>query len=301
MSARESARQEWRGRPERSNALVMRFIVWVALRIGRNAARALLYPICLYFLLFSPPATAASKKYLTRAFGRRPRVAEQFRHYFTFAATILDRVFFLNDQNERFDVKLHAEPEVLELLAGNQGVVLLGAHLGSFEVIRTLGRANAKRRVNMVMYEENARKLNSVLKAINPARSDDIIGLGHCDSMLKVEACLEAGELVGLLADRALSGEKLVHRTFLGEPAGFPLGPFRIAAMLKSPIVLMYGLYRGGACYEIHFERLIDLSDAPRSARNELVDGAVTRYVERLEHYCQIAPFNWFNFYDFWK
>ena len=24
-------------------------------------------------------------------------------------------------------------------------------------------------------------------------------------------------------------------------------------------------------------------------------------YVERLEAYCRMAPFNWFNFYDFWQ
>ena len=26
----------------------------------------------------------------------------------------------------------------------------------------------------------------------------------------------------------------------------------------------------------------------------------VQRYAERLEHYCRLAPYNWFNFYDFW-
>jgi predicted LPLAT superfamily acyltransferase len=23
-------------------------------------------------------------------------------------------------------------------------------------------------------------------------------------------------------------------------------------------------------------------------------------YVARLEHYCRLSPYNWFNFYDFW-
>ena len=30
------------------------------------------------------------------------------------------------------------------------------------------------------------------------------------------------------------------------------------------------------------------------------LDGMMRRYVARLEHYCREAPFNWFNFYDFW-
>jgi predicted LPLAT superfamily acyltransferase len=24
-------------------------------------------------------------------------------------------------------------------------------------------------------------------------------------------------------------------------------------------------------------------------------------YVARIEHHCRNAPYNWFNFYDFWK
>jgi predicted LPLAT superfamily acyltransferase len=25
------------------------------------------------------------------------------------------------------------------------------------------------------------------------------------------------------------------------------------------------------------------------------------RYADRLEHYCRLAPYNWFNFHDFWQ
>ena len=55
---------EWVGRPERSNTLALRMIVWVALTLGRPAARLLLYPVCLYFLIFSTASRAASTKYL---------------------------------------------------------------------------------------------------------------------------------------------------------------------------------------------------------------------------------------------
>ena len=38
-----------------------------------------------------------------------------------------------------------------------------------------------------------------------------------------------------------------------------------------------------------------------RVERGALVEDAMRRYVERLEHYCRGAPFNWFNFYDYWS
>jgi predicted LPLAT superfamily acyltransferase len=103
-----------------------------------------------------------------------------------------------------------------------------------------------------------------------------------------------------MLGDRTLGDESRLRRPFLGEPAAFPLGAFRLAAMLRQPIVLMFGVYRGGRRYDIHFELLADFTDAPGGGRSALVEQAIGRYAERLEHYCRLAPYNWFNFYDFW-
>ena len=88
---------------------------------------------------------------------------------------------------------------------------------------------------------------------------------------------------------------------FLGENAQFPTAPFRIALMLKRPVVLMLGLYRGGNRYELHFEQLFDPVGVDRARRQAMIEAAVSTYAARLEHYCRQAPYNWFNFYDFWN
>ena len=225
----------WLERRERSNTLAIRFIVWVALTLGRPAARLLLYPICFYFWLFSAKARAASRKYLDKVLDRPPGFTDLFRHYHTFAATILDRVFLLNDQYGRFDVKIQGEEIVEDMMNRGEGCILLGAHLGSFEIIRSLGREARGLRISLVMYEENARKLNSVLAAINPNLPLQIIGLGKVDAMLRVEEALESGGFVGLLSDRTIEGEGTVSCEFLGGQSKFPVGPFRLAAMLKRP------------------------------------------------------------------
>lgn len=292
---------EWVAQPERSNTVALRFIVWVALKLGRHAARLLLYPICLYFTILSRETRAASKKYLRKVLDREPGFAEGFRHYHCFAAAILDRVFLFNDQYARFDVRVHGEEIVTDLVTRGEGCILLGAHMGSFEIIRALSRKAPGVRVNLVMYEENARKFNSVLGAINPDLYLPVIALGKVDSMLKVEAALERGELVGMLGDRTIQDEGTVACEFLGAQAQFPTGPIRVAAMLKRPVVLMFGLYRGGNRYDIYFERLVDMRKVPRAEREVLLEQSLRRYVARLEHYCRLAPYNWYNFYDFWK
>ncbi len=291
----------WLAQSERSHTGIIRLYAWVAMKLGRPVARLFLHPISIYFMLFSVEASAASRKYLSRVLRRTPRFSEVYWHYFTFAASVLDRVFLLKGDYDAFDVRTYDEDMVQNMIARGEGGFLVGAHVGSFEVIRSLGREARGLKVRMVMYEENAKKVNSVLQAINPSLSQDIIGLGKIDSMLKVEQALAKGEFVGMLTDRTIKGEGTLPVTFLGLPAQIPIGPFRIAAIMKRPVILMFGLYRGGNRYDIYFERLVDMSNVGRAERDIVIAQAVQKYVERLEHYCRLAPYNWFNFYDYWN
>jgi len=291
--------QAWLEQRERGTILGIRLIVGVAVGLGRPLARLLLYPTCLYFLLFSVKSRAASREYLTRALGRQPHFGDVFRHYLTFASVVLDRLFLLKDRHDLFQTRIHGEEIPQQILDSGQGCLLLGAHLGSFEILRALGRSR-RVEVGMVMYEDNARKINTVIKAINPTLARSIISLGRFDSMVKLHERLQQSAWVGILGDRTLDAEGLLRVPFLKEDALFPTAPFRIALMLKRPVVLMVGLYRGGNRYELYFEKLFEPDSVPRAGRTAAIEEAVRFYVQRLEHYCRDAPYNWFNFYDFW-
>lgn len=293
--------QEWVTRPERSNVWIIRFIVWVALIFGRSASRILLYPICFYFIIFSAKARVASRKYLNHALGRRANLRDIFHHYFFFASTILDRVFLLNGQNALFKMHVHGEKFFKEAEASGRGCFLIGAHMGSFEALHALGREHGHLQISMVMYEENTRKLNAVLKGVNPQSNPPVIPLGKIDSMLKIQEALEHGECIGMLADRAISGEKMLSCEFFGSQINLPAGPFRLAAMLERPIILMFGLYQGGNRYNIYLEHLADLQHVPHSGRDAAIAQAAQQFAKRLEYYCRKSPYNWFNFYDIWK
>jgi len=301
MARQASPRAEWAVRPERSNRAMLRLMTWISLRLGRAPARLVLAGTSLYFLVFAPAAKAASRAYLRRALGREPSFADLFRHFHSFASTIHDRVFLLNARFDLFRVEVHGEDVIKDVLAAGRGAFLMGAHMGSFEVARAIGRRQPGLRVAMVMYEENARKLNAALAAINPAAAQEIIPLGQIDSMLRVQACLDEGMVLGVLGDRTLGGDPTLRVPFLGADAEFPVGPMRLAAMLKRPVLFMSGLYLGGNRYAIHFERLADFSDVDRSGREAAIQSAVADYAACLERHCRAAPYNWFNFFDFWR
>lgn len=297
-----SGRQaSWVRQPERSNMAMLRLMTWISLRLGRRIARGVLHLIVVYFLVFAPAARRASRDYLRRALARQPGWRELYRHFLSFASTIHDRVYLINDRFDLFTIEVEGEAAIQAVLAAGKGAFLMGAHLGSFEAARAIGRRETTLRVAMVMYEDNARKLNAMLAAINPAVQQAIIPLGQIDSMLKVRATLDSGAMLGVLADRSLNDEPGLSLDFLGAPARFPLGPMRLAAMLRRPVIFMAGHYLGGNRYRIHFEPLADFAATPTGERDAAVRAAVARYAACLERHCRQAPYNWFNFFDFWQ
>ena len=291
----------WAQAPERSNILMMRVMTWLSLRLGRRMARVLLVPIAGYFLLFAPASRRASGDYLRRALGRAPRWRDRYRHFFTFAATIHDRIYLVNRRFDLFDIEVHGLQTLVSQMTGGRGVFLMGAHLGSFEVIRALGRKAPDVRVAMVMHEDNARKINAMLGAISPEAMQDIIGLGRVDSMLKVWQHLQEGYAIGMLADRTPGNDTLHPVRILGADTCLPEGPFRMAALLRHPVIFMTGLYLGGNRYAIHFEPLADFSAVARGEHDAALRHAMARYAELLDRYCRTAPYNWFNFFPYWS
>lgn len=292
---------DWMRRPERSNLMLLRMMTWISLRMGRRAGRVLLRLAAGYFLLFAPASRAASRDYLGRVLGRPAGLADAYRHFLCFATTIHDRIYLLNQRFDLFDIEIHNAEALRQAMAGGQGVFLLGAHVGSFEVMRAFGRHHTGARIAMAMYEENARKINQALAAINPAAQQDVIGLGRIDSMLKIQEALERGSLVGMLADRGLGQDARETVPLLGGEVNLPQGPFRMAAILRRPVFFMVGLYRGGNRYEIHFEPLADFSTVERGQRQQAVSQAMAHYAQLLERFCRRAPHNWFNFFPFWE
>lgn len=291
-------RPSWKERAERGNPLLMRLLIWVTRKAGRRIGRLALYPICGYFLCTAPAARRSSKQYLARCLGRQPSLLDIFRHFHWFAATLLDRIYFLGGNVDAFDIRLTGHDVVNSAMREGRGVVMLGSHLGSFEVLRTVGLRAGVSDIHMVMYRGVAPKIDAAMGAL---RTDGppVIELDRPGAMLRVKEQLETGAIVGMLGDRILANDKRVLCEFFSSNAAFPQGPLQLAAILGVPVVLAFGLYRGGNRYDVHFERFDAASaDAPPGRFDP---AAIERYAKRLEHYCRLAPFNWFNFYDYWQ
>jgi predicted LPLAT superfamily acyltransferase len=291
----------WLRTQERGTMPMLRLMTFISLRLGRRAARVVLHGIAAYFFLFAPAARRHMRGYLRRALQREPTPLDRYRLLLSFASTIHDRVYLLQGRDDLFEISIEGAEAVIPRLDRGEGILFLGAHLGSFEIIRAAARHCPGLHVAMAMYEDNARKINAMIRAVNPGLAPEIIPLGTLDSMLRIQARLAEGACVGVLADRTIGAEPLQRVCFLGDPAHFPTSPMRLAAILRRPVSLMVGLYRGANRYHVAFEELTDFSGMDRHGRDAAVRAAVERYAALLERRCRSDPYNWFNFFDFWQ
>src|SRR5690606_14672592 len=131
------------------------FAIWLIRGIGRYGGRALarlfLYPITAYFLLRRTDERRDSRASLTRILGRPATLGDVARHIHTFAATILDRVFLLGGEIERFDITVHGVAQIHDQLDRGRGALLFGSHLRSFDVLRVIARQRPDSRIALVL------------------------------------------------------------------------------------------------------------------------------------------------------
>ncbi len=294
----------WLEQDERSNLAALRLITWITRSLGHWAGRALLIPICAYFMIFAPRPRRASRAYLERILSGPVGTAQVFRHFHVFASTLLDRIEMLATGSARFDIRVHGGPALEAILARGQGCLLIGSHLGSVEILRAFGERHQHLVINLMMHEGNAEANSRWLRHMAPELAARIIAPGEAGSLLRVRECLERGEIVAMLGDRPFGSERTASCPFLGGNARFPSGPMLVASVLKVPAVAFFCLYVDHLRYDVHFEVLaerVDLGEFASGGREAALVPWIRRYVSELEARTRSAPYNWFNFYDFWK
>ncbi len=290
----------WLDVKERGAVLGIRFVAWLCTAFGRGAARAFVAVLAGWYALLDRRARSASREWFTRLDGE-PSFARTYAQIRAFAQTAVDRFFFLKGRRELFVTESHGTEHLRELSEAGKGAILVGAHLGSFEAMRAVGKGRSYR-IHIVGDFRNARMVNAVLKELDPESQTRVIEVDPdgVDFMLRIRDLIERGDFVAILGDRVGPGTRSVEVDFMGGRARLPVGPYVLASTLRCPVLLTFALYSAPNRYDVYCEPF----DAPRLDRKDRegsLRALAQRYAQRLEHYARLAPDNWFNFYDFWS
>ncbi len=292
----------WQKHEERSTPLTLQTIRWIALHLGRPVARLLLYPISGYFLLFAPKQRRSSLNYLNRVLERPAHWLDVAKHIHCFASTILDRVYLITAQFEQLEIQFPAENMPLSYSKKGTGCLLLGSHVGSFEVLRSYSIKKCPLPIKILMYEGQTPMIVQIFNALNPKVAETMITLNDSpSSLLQIKEAIETGHAVGMLGDRVMGKEKTVSCLLLGSEIKLPVAPILISAILKVPLIAFFGIYQGQNNYKIHFNLLAEKVILTRKNRQQDIQCYAQQYADLLEIHIRKAPYNWFNFYDYWQ
>jgi predicted LPLAT superfamily acyltransferase len=298
----------WDTRKERGGLAWIRFIVWGIRAIGYRGLHLAVAPTALYFTLAGGEARCASRAYLARlrAFTGDPTPPswlDTYRHIHSFAEGILDRLSLWSGAIDEFEFMIHGREHLEKPFAEGRGAFLVGAHIGSFDMLRGIALDN-KIPVNVIMHSANAERINRAFERLAPDANIRVITADPHSPRIgfEVNSCLSRGEFVATLADRVPTRAEARVRSanFLGHRASFPEGPFLLPMVLRVPLVLTIAIRTGPRRYDVYFEPIADGESVPKSQRDAALTERVELFASRLEHYCAEAPLQWFNFYDFW-
>jgi predicted LPLAT superfamily acyltransferase len=69
---------------------------------------------------------------------------------------------------------------------------------------------------------------------------------------------------------------------------------------MGCPVYLMFCLSEGKG-HTVYFEHFADCIELRRRDRERLLADLAARYAQRLEYHCLAAPYQFYNFFDFWS
>lgn len=303
----------WARVAERGSLLGLRITIGCYRLFGRPLSLVLVHAIVLYYFLALRRARRASRAYLrrmasqpegARALGRRPGTPASFLHFRAFALSIFDRIVLWLGREGDLEFDVHGMEACHRLLRSDRGAIVVGAHLGSFDALRALAKRDSIA-VNVLMFTRNARRINAIMRQLSPEAEVRVVEAGPSafDTVLRIRACIERGEVVAMLGDRVEPGDRgrSCEVSFLGAPVAIPEAPYLLAGLLDCPLFFMVALRSGAGRYRVFAEVLAESVELPRSERDKRIRELAAAYASRLEHYCEMAPYQWFNYFDYWN
>ncbi len=294
--AKESEKQ-WNGK-SRGGRFGYQFFVHTIRLLGIRCAYCFLAFIVVYFIPFAPKATRAIWRYnrKQRKLGLLASAKELYCHYYVFGQTLIDRIAIRAGLDDRYHYEFDNYERFLEILNGGHGVVMIGAHVGCWEAGAGFFGTYGKN-INIVMLDAEHAKIKDVLEE-NAAKENNykIIPLNQdiLGAMVEMKNALDNKEYICFNGDRFMAMDNVAIADFLGSPAQFPTGPFKIAAKCRVPIVFYYSMREKNRTYRFIFEETaVEGRIKPEHLLGE--------YVKSLEKVVMRYPRQWFNFYDFWN
>lgn len=299
----------WASLAERGSVLGITLLALCYRILGRVACSIIGFPIVVYFYVTGGPQRRASHQFLEKVYksrggAKRPNVRDGLRHFMSFFQMLLDKFAawsgYLNDKH----LDSNQTDYIEKIMAQPKGGVILVSHLGCMEFCRALIPSEKKQKLHILLHSKNSKQFNRVMAHFNPESSLNLMEVSEigAETIIYLKDRLEKGEWVVIAADRTPVNESshIAMARFLGEKAPFSTGPYILASLLQCPVYTMMAI-REGNKYKVDMKLFAEHIILQRGNREAALQGYAQQYADYLQRYCLEYPYQWYNFYDFWR
>jgi predicted LPLAT superfamily acyltransferase len=278
---------------------------------GLRSLYAILAFVVPFYMLFSHKGYLAIYRYFRRQFGYSvwKSFCWTYKNHFRFGQVILDRFAVFAGKNP-FEVEIVGNDYFQRLSDGKKGFVIVGSHVGNFEIGGYLLHSD-KKAFNAVAFggetetvQQNRSKLltNNNIKLI-PVRQD----MSH---LFAANVALQNGEVLLIAADRIFGSSKSMECEFINGKADFPVGALALAAAFEVEVLALFCIKISAKKYKIFVKPVCDNSaadmrqaadDMQKKNRKSKIGNQISQYAKEVEKIVRQYPEQWFNFYEFWN
>ena len=287
---------EWEGK-SRGTLLGYKIYIFFLKNFGIASAYFLLHFVIFYYILFSPRSNRDTYAYFRKRHGysRGKSILSIYKSYYTFGKTLTDKVAISTGLRHKFTYTHDGIEHIDNLLQKNQGGILISGHVGNFEISHYfLENRYSISKISMVTTQAEQRNIQEYLSQMSMDTTLELILVkDDMSHIFEIHAALEKGGLVVITGDRFLPGGKYLTENFMGAPAKFPLGPFRLASRLKVPVLFVYVMKGKKRNYRLYARQA--------EAKGRDAQALLKEYTESMEWVLEKYPLQWFNYFDFWE
>lgn len=298
----------WAEARERGDAWGPALMGFIYRVLGRHVCLAVMAPVILYFYAAGAKQRRASLDYLRRVWRAKriqaaPNHWHGLKHFFAFGVSLVDKFGAWIGRVDRVDIDAIDGANFDAMRDDPRGSMIMSAHVGATEIIRALATRYQRRRITIVIHSAQAPHYNKLLARFAPDSQVSLVQAGAFDvaTAMELSSAVERGEWVVIMGDRmpVRHSGRAIEAAFLETPTRFPQGPFVMAAALKCPIYTLFCTKLNGR-HRVQVSLLSEGVAPARRDRDAALQVLVQKYASALEAVVLAAPYQWFNFYDYW-
>ncbi len=262
------------------------------LKIGMYPAYTLLVFVAAYFQIFRSSVCAGARVFLEKVLGRKVGVfsRELYKLLFSFGVCLLDRTSYLIG-SDKIIIADDCEDLINSIISKGSGVVVLSAHVGGWAI----AGANLEkygRKVFVAGTNGEDPRLRELAEKV-AKRGKLAVSSDGAAGNIEAYSVLKNGGIVALHADR-FAGGRYEQVDFFGSSVRAPVAAYALARAAKVPVIQT-------VCFREKLFNYRMKAFAPINVEEKSNKECASEFMSNLESALREYPYQWFNFYDFWK